>query len=62
MFFENTVPLNMRLRMHPKFVTVEKMAGIFTKGIWQPYCRPLFKNFCILYSLLNRWWDFTAKL
>jgi len=54
MFFENTVPLNMRLRMHPKFVTVEKMAGIFTKGIWQPYCRPLFKNFCILYSLLNR--------
>jgi len=27
----------MRLRMQPKFVTVDKMAGIFTKHIWQPY-------------------------
>ena len=60
MFFENTVP--MRLRMQPKFVNVEKMAGIFTKRIWRPYCRLLFKNFCILYSLLNRCWGFTAKL
>jgi len=38
-FFENTVPLNMRLRMQPRFVTIDKMAGIFTKRIWQPYIR-----------------------
>ena len=29
--------LNMRLRMQPRSVTVEKMAGIFTKHNWQPY-------------------------
>jgi len=39
MFFENTVPLNMRLRMQPRFVIIDKMAGIFTKRIWQPYIR-----------------------
>jgi len=26
------------------------------------YCRLLFKSFCILYSVLNRCWGFTAKL
>ena len=26
------------------------------------YCRLLFKNFCILCSVPNRWWCFTAKL
>ena len=36
MFFENPVPSNMRLRMQPRFVTVDKMACIFTKRIWQP--------------------------
>jgi len=51
-FFENTVALNIRLRMQPRLVTVEKMADIFTKRIWQPYCRLLFKNFCILCSVL----------
>ena len=35
--FENPVPLNMRLRMQPRFVTFDKMAGIVTKRIWQPY-------------------------
>jgi len=35
MFFENPVPLNMRLRTQPRFVTVDKMAGIFTKRMWQ---------------------------
>jgi len=39
--FENPVPLNMRLRMQFRSATVEKMAGIFTKRIWQPYCTPL---------------------
>jgi len=29
------VPLNMRLRMQPRSDTVEKLAGIFTKHIWQ---------------------------
>ena len=36
MFFKNPVPLNMRLRMQPRFVTVDKMACIFTKRFWQP--------------------------
>jgi len=27
--------------MQPRFVTVEKMTVIFTKRIWQPYCRLL---------------------
>jgi len=36
MFFENPVPLNMRLRMQPRFVAADKMACIFTKRIWQP--------------------------
>jgi len=31
------VPLNMRLRMQHRSVTIDKMAGIFTKRIWQPY-------------------------
>jgi len=62
MFFEKTVPLNMRLRMQPRFVTVEKMAGVFTKRKWQPYSRLLLTNFCILCSVLNRCWGFTAKL
>jgi len=35
--FENPVPLNMHLRMHPRSATVEKMADIFTKRIFQPY-------------------------
>ena len=35
--FENPVRLNMRLRMQLRSATVEKMAGIFTKRIWQPY-------------------------
>ena len=30
------MPLNMRLRMQLRSATVEKMAGIFTKCIWQP--------------------------
>jgi len=33
---ENPVQLNVRLRMQPRSVTVEKTAGIFTKRIWQP--------------------------
>ena len=33
------VPLNLRLRLYPRSVTVGKMAGIFTKHIWQPYVR-----------------------
>jgi len=33
MVFENPVSLNMRLRMQPRFVTADKMAGIFTKHI-----------------------------
>jgi len=37
MFFENPVPLNIRLRMQPRFVTVDKMTGTFTKRICQPY-------------------------
>ena len=36
--FENPVQLNMRLQMQPGSDTVEKMTGIFTKRIWQPYC------------------------
>jgi len=28
MFFENPVPLNTRIRMQPRFVTVDKMAGV----------------------------------
>jgi len=36
MLFENPVPLNMRLRMQPRSATVGKMAGIFTKRIWEP--------------------------
>jgi len=36
MLFENPVPLNMRLRMQPRSVIVNKLAGIFTKRIWQP--------------------------
>jgi len=37
MLFEKPVPSNMRLQIHPRSVTVDKMAGIFTKRIWQPY-------------------------
>jgi len=39
--FENPVPLSMNLRITtlPVSVTVEKLAGIFTKRIWQPYLR-----------------------
>jgi len=37
MLFVNPVPLSMCLRMQPRSVTVDKMAGIFTKCIWQPY-------------------------
>jgi len=36
MSFENPLPLNMRLPMQPRSVTVNKMAGIFAKRIWQP--------------------------
>jgi len=36
MLFENPVPSNMRLQMQPKSVTVDSMAGIFAKRIWQP--------------------------
>jgi len=36
MLFENSVPLHMHLRMQPRCVTVNKMAVIFTKRIWQP--------------------------
>jgi len=39
MFFENTVPLHMRLLTQSRFGTVDKMAGIFTKRIWRPCCR-----------------------
>ena len=42
MFFEDPVTLNMRLRMQPRYATDGKMAGSFTKRIWQPYTeRPL---------------------
>jgi len=44
MFFENPVPLNMRLRMQLKFVTVDKMPVIFTKRIWQPSCNSGFEK------------------
>jgi len=37
MLFENPVPLNMRLRIQPRSVTFDNVAGIFTKRIWQPY-------------------------
>jgi len=30
--FENPVPLNMRLRMQPRFHNVEKIAGNFTNA------------------------------
>jgi len=30
------VPLNMRLQMQLRSATVEKIAGIFTKRVWQP--------------------------
>jgi len=33
MFFEIPVPLNTRLRMQPRLVTVDKMTGIFTKRV-----------------------------
>jgi len=36
MLFENSVPLNMRLRMQPKSATAGRMADIFAKRIWQP--------------------------
>jgi len=39
MLFENPVPCaikNMRLRMQPRSVTVDKMTGIFTNHTWQP--------------------------
>jgi len=39
--FENPVPLNMRLRMQPRYHTAENMAGIFTKRIWQPWRKPI---------------------
>ena len=35
--FEDPVPLNMHLRMQLRSATVEKMSGIFTKRICQPY-------------------------
>ena len=39
-FFVYTLKsLNMRLRMYPSSVTVEKMTGIFTKHIGQPFIR-----------------------
>jgi len=34
--FGNPVPSNMRLRMQPRSIIVDKMTGIFTKHIWQP--------------------------
>jgi len=37
MLFENPVPLNMRLRMQPRSVTFDKIAGVFTKRVCQPY-------------------------
>jgi len=40
----------MCLRMQPKFVTLDKMAGIFTKRIWQPY------------SVMESFWLTTAEL
>jgi len=37
--FENPVPLNMPMNYttQPGSVIVEKMDGIFTKRVWQPY-------------------------
>jgi len=40
MLFEKPVLSNMRLRMHPRPVTVDKMAGIFIKRVWQPKLPP----------------------
>jgi len=37
MLFDNPSSLNMRLRVQPRSVTVDKMAGIFTKRVWQSY-------------------------
>ena len=37
MLFENSVPLNIRLRMQARSVSFDKMASIFTKRIWQSY-------------------------
>jgi len=36
LLFENHVPFNMHLRIKTQ-PTVKKMAGIFTKRLWQPY-------------------------
>jgi len=58
MLFENPVPLNMHLRIttHLGSVTVEKIAGIFTKRIWQHYLkitRKMRKRF--LSATFQRW-------
>jgi len=43
MFSQNPVPLNMRLGMQHRPVTVVTMDGIFTKDIWQPHRKGLNK-------------------
>ena len=42
-FFENTVPLNMRLRMHPQFITVEK---------WPVFLQNAYGNLTVGHSLI----------
>jgi len=46
MLFQNPVLINMHLQRttQPGFVAAEKMAGIFTKRIWQPYKRKTIKQ------------------
>jgi len=47
MLFENPISLNMRLQMQPGFVTVDKMAGMFTKRIWQPQLKQKVASFTV---------------
>jgi len=38
------VSLNMRLPKQPRSATVDKIASIFTKHIWQPYDEPEWRS------------------
>jgi len=54
MLFENPVPSNMPLPMQLRSaVTVDKMAGIFAKRIWQ-VGNPKYKRNCyLMYGLIR---------
>jgi len=42
------IQCNTRLRMQPRSVTVDKIAGIFTKHILQPNCAGVFVSIIFL--------------